>query len=242
MLSCRYMDRSPSPIAAFALIAGACLTGGAAAQTAKLDIAAGRYALDKNHASLTFRVMHNGLSNYTARFTRFDATIDLDPVRLENSKVSATVDPTSVETDYPGEADFDREIATKPEFLDAGKHPAAKFVSRSVRASQDGTLDVVGDLTLRGATHPVTLNVKINGAKPHPFKKVPVLGISARGRLQRSQWGVIGFLPDIVADSVGIEIEAEFIREGPVVGLTRRDAAPMPRPCSTRLWMPIRRR
>jgi polyisoprenoid-binding protein YceI len=182
---------------------------------AQLDAPAGRYTLDKNHASLVFRVMHQGLSNYTARFTRFDAVIELDPERLERSKVTATIDPRSVETDYPGKADFDTELATKPEFLDANRHPKMQFVSRSVKSRENGTLDVTGDLSMHGATHPVTLNVRINGAKPHPLKKIPMLGISARGQLQRSKWGVDGFLPTVVADAVTIEIEAEFERQEP---------------------------
>lgn len=206
------MPRFRTSLAALALIAAGVPGGGALAQTPKLDIPAGRYVLDKNHASLLFRVMHNGLSNYTARFTRFDAVIDLDPARLERSKLTASADVTSVETDYPGKADFDGELAKKPEFLHGGAFPQAKFVSRSVSVRPDGTLDVAGDLTLRGATHPMTLNVKINGAKMHPMKQVPVFGISSRGHLQRSQWGVSGYLP-IAADRVDLEIEAEFIKE-----------------------------
>ncbi|HKZ73521.1 MAG TPA: YceI family protein [Steroidobacteraceae bacterium] len=207
------MDRTLFlPRATFALIAGASLTASALAAPPRLDIPPGKYELDPRHSSLTFRVKHMGLSNYTARFTRFGAAIDLDPARIENSKVTATVDPTSVETDYPGERDFDAEIARKPTFLDADRYPKAEFVSRSVRVRKDGTLEVTGDLAMRGATHPVTLNVKINAAKLHPFSKRPVLGISARGQLQRSLWGVTDSLPDIAADNVGLEIEGEFLR------------------------------
>jgi polyisoprenoid-binding protein YceI len=191
-------------------VCGLCAAAGAFAQAPRLDIPACRYELDENHASLVFRVMHSGLSNYTARFTRFDATIELDPARLERSKVSATVDPTSVETDYPGKADFDSELANDKDFLDAKNHPKMQFASQSVRVRQDGMLEVTGALTMHGATQPVTLNVRINGAKLHPLKKIPVFGISARGELQRSKWGVRGYLPTIAADTVSIEIEAEF--------------------------------
>jgi polyisoprenoid-binding protein YceI len=200
----------PIPFGSALALCALCAAAGALAQAPRLDIPAGRYELDQNHASLVFRVMHNGLSNYTARFTRFDATIELDPARLERSKVSATVDPTSVETDYPGKADFDSELANDPDFLDAKNHPKMQFASRSVRVREDGMLEVTGDLTMHGATRPVVLNVRINGAKLHPLKKIPVFGISARGQLQRSKWGVKGYLPTIAADSVGIEIEAEF--------------------------------
>jgi polyisoprenoid-binding protein YceI len=207
------MHRSCS-LARILALAGACLAGSAgSAEVPKLDTPPGRYTLDKNHASLVFRIMHQGLSNYTARFTRFDAAIELDPARIENSKVTATIDPHSVETDYPGPAEFDKEIATKPEFLDGNKHPRMQFVSRSIRAREDGTLEVTGDFSMHGATHPVMLNVKLNGARPHAMTKVPTLGISARGNLKRSEWGVTGYLPFIAADAVAIEIEAEFKRD-----------------------------
>jgi polyisoprenoid-binding protein YceI len=198
--------------AALALIAGAALAQAAHGAPPKLDVPAGRYELDRNHASLTIRVMHMGLSNYTARFTRLGGFIELDPARIERSKVTATVDPASIETDYPGETDFDGELASKPEYLDAKRHPQARFVSRSIRVRDDGTLDVTGDLTLRGVSRPLTLNVKINGAKQHPFRRLPVIGISARGSMQRSQWGVSGSLPTIAGDLVSLEIEAEFMR------------------------------
>ena len=65
------------------------------------EVPAGSYKLDREHASLIFRVNHLGFSNYTARFKRFDAKLEFDPRNLAASKVTATVDPDSLETDYP---------------------------------------------------------------------------------------------------------------------------------------------
>ncbi|HCS22960.1 MAG TPA: polyisoprenoid-binding protein, partial [Rhodospirillaceae bacterium] len=53
------------------------------------DMPAGVYTVDKYHASLTWKVMHAGLSNYTARFKSFDADITFDPADITKSKVSA---------------------------------------------------------------------------------------------------------------------------------------------------------
>ena len=194
------------PLAVSAL----CVAASAGAQPARLDIPAGRYTLDPNHSSLTFRVMHQGLARYTARFTDFDATVELDPAQLERSKVTATVDVKSIETDYEGKADFDTQLATEQEWFDGTAHPQMRFVSQKVQLRKDGTLDVLGNLTLRGASHPVTLNVRINGAKVHPLKKIPMFGVSARGELQRSTWGMKAMLPTTVADEVTVELEGEF--------------------------------
>lgn len=200
---------SRTTILALALSA-LCVAASAGARAPTLDVPAGTYTLDPNHSSLTFRVMHHGLARYTARFTDFDATVELDPARLERSKVTAAADVLSIETDYEGEADFDQELATGEEWFDGKRHPQMRFDSEKVRLRKDGTLDVTGNLSLRGASHPVTLNVKINGSKIHPLKKVPMFGISARGELQRSTWGMKAMLPTIVADAVTIELEAEF--------------------------------
>jgi polyisoprenoid-binding protein YceI len=206
--------RTRRSAAAGLLLLAATATSAAGASDSKLDIPAGRYQLDKNHASLTFRVLHMGLSHYTARFTRFDATVDLDPNDLAASRVEATIHPASVETDYPGEKDFDREIASgDPGFLEAAKFPRMRFVSKRVEPTGERTLRVTGDLTMKGVTRPVSLDVEIVGAKLHPFRKQPAFGIAARGALDRSQWGVSGYLPDIVADRVQLEIHAELIAE-----------------------------
>src|SRR5690606_20201719 len=62
-------------------------------------VPAGAYTLDKAHASLIFKVNHLGFSNYTARFKRFDAKLQFDPANLPASKLTATVDVKSLETD-----------------------------------------------------------------------------------------------------------------------------------------------
>jgi YceI-like domain len=85
----------------------------AAAAAAAADVVpAGQYRLEPSHASLLFKVDHLGFSNYTARFRRFDATLQFDPARLAASQVRVTVDATSIETDFPDPAklDFNKEL------------------------------------------------------------------------------------------------------------------------------------
>ena len=75
----------------------------------------GVYQLDRGHASLTWKVDHLGLSDYTARFATFDAQLTLTPDDLSKSKVEVTVDPASVRTDYPyaDQKDFDKKLLMK---------------------------------------------------------------------------------------------------------------------------------
>src|SRR5689334_14423792 len=82
--------------AAAALFAAPALAQSAAPTKAP----AGAYASDKPHTSITWQGLHNGLAWYTARFTNFDIQLEFNPDDVTKSKVTATIDPKSVETDF----------------------------------------------------------------------------------------------------------------------------------------------
>src|SRR5262245_44940136 len=65
------------------------------------NIPAGAYTLDKAHASLTFKVLHMGFSNYTAQFKSFDAQLQFDPKNMTAANVSVTIDPKSMDLNAP---------------------------------------------------------------------------------------------------------------------------------------------
>ena len=182
------------------------------AQSAKIDAPAGEYVLDKTHASITWKVMHLGMSHYTARFTGFDMALVLDPATPTKSTISVTIDPRSVETDFPfpEKEDFDKVIAEK--FLMAGEHPTITFQSSFLKATGAKTGKLTGNLTLMGVTKPVTLDVKLNGAMVHPFRKIPVVGFSATGTFKRSDFGST-VLQGPVGDEITVIIEAEFFKK-----------------------------
>ncbi len=187
------------------------LAEGKAAAAVALDIPSGMYGLDKSHASITWRVMHMGLANYTARFARFDANITLDAAAIGKSAVTVTIDPLSVKTDYVGEEDFDAKIGKDARLLNGVKFPEIKFVSREVKVVGPRRLAVIGELTMAGVTKPMTLDTTIVGTlKSHPFTKQAALGISAKGELKRSDFGLTYPPPPGVGDRVEIQVEAEF--------------------------------
>jgi polyisoprenoid-binding protein YceI len=184
-----------------------------ATSAAALDIPSGAYALDQNHASVTWRVMHMGLSNYTARFAKFDASVNLDAAAPAKSSVTATIDPTSVRTDFPGQEDFDGKIGKDERILNGAKFPEIKFASRKIEVVGLKQLKITGDLTMLGITKPVTLDTTIVGTlKSHPFLKKAAFGISARGTLKRSDFGLAYPAPPGLGDAVELQIEAEFLQ------------------------------
>jgi polyisoprenoid-binding protein YceI len=181
-------------------------------------IPAGDYTLDRAHASLIFRVSHLGFSNYTARFTRFDAQLTFDPENPEAASVTATIDPSSLETDFPNPelVDFNAQI-TGPGWLEAEQFPEMTYRSTSVTVTGENTARIDGELTLHGVRQPVSLETTYNGgyAGLPPYDPAARIGFSARGTLSRSAFGVDDGVPAPgsnvgVFDPVEVIIEAEF--------------------------------
>ena len=181
------------------------------------EVPAGSYKLDREHASLIFRVNHLGFSNYTARFKRFDAKLEFDPRNLAASKVTATIDPDSLETDYPYPAKLDFNAQLKgAEWLNVAAFPEMRFESRRIDVTGENTVRINGDLTLHGVTRPMVLEARFNGGYAgHPMDPHARIGFSAHGTLKRSQFGIAYGIPAPgttlgVSDDVNIVIEAEF--------------------------------
>ena len=167
------------------------------------DIPAGEYALEDTHAYITFSYSHLGLSRPILRFDEWDAAATLaeDPAA---SSVTVTIDPASINS---GIERFDEHLVGGDMF-DVAAHPEITFASTSVDLAK-GTL--TGDLTMKGITKPVTLDVTLNGAGAHPRSGTPAFGISATGTLDRSDWD-LGYAAPAVGTEVDLRIEAEFLR------------------------------
>ncbi len=180
-------------------------------------VPAGAYTLDKAHASLIFKVNHLGFSNYTARFKRFDAKLQFDPADLPAAKLIATVDVTSLETDFPDPAmlDFNAQLLGE-EWFDAARFPTMEYRSKRIEQTGPKSMRIHGDLTLRGVTKPVTLEATYNGGYAgHPMDPHARIGFSAHGTLKRSDFGISYGIPAPgtmmgVGDEVTVIIETEF--------------------------------
>lgn len=188
-----------------------------AVDTTPVDVPAGTYTIDKSHASLIFRVDHLGFSNYTARFKQFDATLTFDPANLAASAVTVTVDPRSLETDFPDPATLDFNAQLQGEqWLNSAQFPQMTWQSKSVDVVGPRQMKIHGDLTLRGITKPVTLEATFNGGYAgHPMDPNARIGFSARGTLKRSDFGMSYGIPEAgskmgVSDAVDVIIETEF--------------------------------
>ena len=194
---------------AFLLAAGPLTLTGAAAQAISTDYAAapaGTYTLDPAHTSVTLKVSHLGLSAYTFRMDGVRGGFSFDPAHPETSKLQVEIDANSVDT---GDAAFNRQIADQ--VLEAAKYPTIHFDSTAVKPGPEGRGQLVGDLTLHGQTHPVTLDVVFNGfGAVGPDKQVR-MGFAADANVRRSDYGAVKYAP-MVGDEVSVAIETEFTR------------------------------
>lgn len=180
---------------------------------------AGRYVLDRTHGSITWRISHFGLSNYTARFTRFDATLDYVPSDLTKCSAVAVIDVGSIETDYAQQSpkgDFNADLRGD-RFFNVAKFREATWRSTGVQVLEGNRLRIPGELTLMGVTAPVALDATLNGAfRSRPVTKLPTLGFSARGTIDRRVFGLLTPPPPStpaggVGATVEIIIETEFM-------------------------------
>jgi polyisoprenoid-binding protein YceI len=196
--------------------AGDTAPASAAAWTPAAPVA-GAYTLDKAHASLIFRVNHLGFSNYTARFRRFDAQLQFDPANLIASRVTATVDARSLETDFPDPAKLDfNAMLQNEQWLNTQQFPEMTYRSVTLELVGSNRLRIHGELTLHGVTRPVALDATYNGGYAgHPMDPHARIGFSAHGTIKRSEFGIAAGIPAPgslmgVGDDVDIAIEAEF--------------------------------
>jgi len=176
--------------------------------TERVELEGGAFRLDPAHAAVIFRINHLGYADYIGRFEVLDATLDFNPERPEASSLMAKIDIASLDI---ANDDFAATL-TGPDWFDAEAHPEALFRSTAIEVTGEDTGRITGDLTLKGETAPVMLDVTFNGAGDDRLRGAYVVGFSARGECDRTDFGVDRF-SGLISDMVRIEIEAEFLRQ-----------------------------
>lgn len=182
--------------------------------TAETSVPAGHYTLDAHHWSIVFDVDHLHYTRFVMRFDRASAQLDWRANALENATVEAVIDATSLDTNVPL---LDRMVRGS-QMLDVERYAQIRFASTHFERTADvdgkpaGKL--TGDLTIRGVTQPVTLDVVFNGYAPNPLTKQPTLGFAATGRFSRAKFGLTTWYP-AVGDEIDVRIQAEFEQPPP---------------------------
>lgn len=164
----------------------------------------GTYVAEATHAYIAFSYSHQGYSNPILRWKKFDANLELDSANPEKSKLMVTIPTDAIDSGVPK---FDEHLVSA-DFFDAANHPTITFESTNMEQIYTGTGRVTGDLTIKGVTKPVTLDVTLNKVGKHFRNGKDMFGISAIGNLKRSEHGVDKYAP--MGDDVKLMIEVEF--------------------------------
>lgn len=145
-------------------------------------IPAGTWTVDPIHSTIGFEVKHFGISTFRGRFTGYEGTIETGDGTLERVEGTVRVDSVDVRDDQlAGHLQSE-------DFFDAANHPSIAFASTGVR-QVDGSFELDGDLTIRGVTRPVTLEVEVDGAGEDPYGGTRI-SLVGRGEVDRFDYGI----------------------------------------------------
>lgn len=167
------------------------------------------YALDPVHTRVVFLIEHAGFSRSMGAISGSSGTLRFDRDDWRSAQVDVTVPLTRLDLGDPKW----NTAALAANLLDGKRHPEARFVSRQVEGVDVDHAQVCGDLTLRGVTQPLCMEVRFNALKRHPlppFRRTA--GFSATATLSRKAFGMTAW-PSVIGDEVTLLIEAEAVRQ-----------------------------
>lgn len=173
------------------------------------EIPTGTWTIDPSHSEVGFSVRHLMVSKVKGNFETFEGVIIVaeDPLA---SSVTAEVDLSSINT---RDAQRDGHLKS-PDFFDTDNHPKLAFASTSV--TQAGTdFKVRGDLSIKGTTQPVELDLEFNGVHPDPWGGTRA-GFSAETEISRRAFGIDFEVPMdgggvVVGDKIKVILEVEAV-------------------------------
>ncbi|MEM9798126.1 MAG: YceI family protein [Pseudomonadota bacterium] len=169
-----------------------------------------RYELDPTHTTISFLVGHVGYAATLGLFSDISGGFVYDTETQALSDVEVTVGTGSIETLN----DARDQHVRSADFLNVDTHPQMVFTADGGTPTGENTGQVAGELTLLGQARPLTLDVTLNKAADYPFGHGRfTLGLTVRGSLLRSEWGMdYGVANGLVGDEVTLIIEAEAMR------------------------------
>jgi len=167
---------------------------------------------DPVHSEIGFSVRHLMISKVRGHFAKWSGTLAVDEANSQNSHVSVEIDAASISTK---EDQRDNHLRSA-DFLDAENYPVIKFESTRVEKTGDSNFKVTGDLTIRGVTKPVVLDVEYAGRSKDPWGGERA-GFTAKTSIERKNYGLAWNMAletggVLVGDKVEINLEIEVVK------------------------------
>jgi len=171
------------------------------------------WTVDASHAELGFAVRHLMISTVRGRFGAVTGSVVIDEQKPQDAKIDVTIDVSSIDTRQEMRDNHLRSA----DFFDVENHPTIHFVSKRVEGDVTSEFRVIGDLTIRGTTHEVKLDVTNEGRGMDPWGNERV-GVQATGKIKRSEFGLVwnqaleaGGVA--VGDEVKMSLDVELVRQ-----------------------------
>jgi len=188
------------------------LAGLAAALALPASAGTTTYQIDPRHSSAGFGVTHLMISTVRGEFHGVTGTVVVDDMDISKSSVNVTIDATTVDTREP---DRDKHLKSEA-FFDVAKHPTITFQSTKVERNADGTLKVIGDLTIRGVTKAAVLTASLPKTPIKDPWGLQRTATSATTKINRQDFGVawnqkLDSGGVVVGDDVNVTLDVEMI-------------------------------
>lgn len=145
-----------------------------------------KWAFDTTHTEIGFKVRHLMVTNVRGLFRDVDVQVLTNGTDFSGAQINFSMKAASVET---GEANRDAHLRSA-DFFDAGNFPLITFGSTSFKSVADGEYELVGDLTIRGVTKQVKLDVEFGGTVVDPWGNIKA-GFTLTGKLLRKDFGLV---------------------------------------------------
>lgn len=174
---------------------------------------AAEYTVDPDHSSIGFKVRHLGISSVAGQFADVSGNFTFDPKNIKAASAQAKIAAKSVDTQ---QAKRDEHLRS-PDFFAAEQFPEISFTSKEITAVDGNEFKVLGDLTIRGQTRPVTLDAEYQGSATDPWGNERI-AIEAETTINRKDWGLTwnklteaGSI--VVGEDVKITLEIQGIKK-----------------------------
>jgi polyisoprenoid-binding protein YceI len=162
---------------------------------------------DPTHQFVIYKVDYGNFGREFGRFNKIDYTFVLDRGDASQSSIEFSIDATS----FDSGVDKRNSDITGPDFLNVAEFPTITFKSTSVTDTGDGNLEVTGDLTLRGTTKPITVNVEKIGEGEGAQGEYRV-GYYTEFTINRNDYG-LDWLPGVIGDNITLMVSLSGIRQ-----------------------------
>jgi polyisoprenoid-binding protein YceI len=163
-----------------------------------------KWGFDQAHSEIKFKAKHMMISTITGEFKNYDVTIETDSDKddFTTAKINYTADVSSIET---GNAQRDGHLKTN-DFFNPEQYPKINFASTEIVQTEVGKYQLIGDLTIRDVTKPITLDVEFEGKVVDPWGNTKY-GFTVDGKINRKEWGLNW---NVITEAGGILVGEEI--------------------------------